>query len=143
MPSRRALLLSSAAVLALAAVGVGLAGTGDGIPRGTTVRAVEIGGLSRAEAVSRLSSAFDTEQASSVSLVADGEVLQLDQAAAGLTLDVDATVDEALDVGFLDRLRTFVGAGRDVDPVPAVDEAALTASLTALSQGFDLSLIHI
>ncbi|MCY7365763.1 MAG: VanW family protein, partial [Frankiaceae bacterium] len=137
MPSRRALLLSSAAVLALAAVGVGLAGTGDGIPRGTTVRAVEVGGLSRAEAVSRLSTAFDTEQASSVSLVADGEVLQLDQTAAGLTLDVDATVDEALDVGFLDRLRTFVGAGRDVDPVPAVDEAALTASLTALAEGFD------
>ena len=137
MPSRRVLLLSSAAVLALAAVGIGLAGTGDGIPRGTTVRAIEIGGLSRAEAVSRLSTAFDTEQASSVSLVADGEVLQLDQAAAGLTLDVDATVDEALDVGFLDRLRTVVGAGRDVDPVPAVDEAALTAALTALAEGFD------
>lgn len=137
MPSRRVLLLSGAAVLALAGIGVAVAGTGDGIPRGTTVRAVEIGGLSRAEAVSRLSTAFLTEQASPVSLVADGEVLQLDQAAAGLALDAEATVDEALDVGFLDRLGTFVGAGRDVAPVPAVDEAALTAALTSLAEGFD------
>ena len=137
MPSRRVLLLSSAAVLALAAVGIGLAGTGDGIPRGTTVRAVDLGGLSRAEAVERLSGAFATEQASSVSLVADGEVLQLDQAAAGLTLDAEGTVDEALDVGFLDRLRTLVGAGRDVEPVPSVDDGALTAALTTLAEGFD------
>ena len=137
--SRRALLLAGGALVA-AAVGVfgaSVAFAGDEVPRGTMVRTLELGGLSRAEAVTALSGAFGTERTSPIALVADEQVLTLDPVRAGLELDVEATVDEALDVGPLDRLKLLVGGGRDVDPVPSVDEAALQAELEALAGGFD------
>ena len=134
----RVVLLSCAAagVLVLGA-GAAVAGTDDGIPRGTTVRAVDIGGLSRSAAVAELERSFGTERTSSVSLVADGEVLQLDPVASGIDLDAEATVDRALDVGFLDRVMSVVTGPPAVDPVPDVDEPRLRSSLSKLAEGFD------
>lgn len=141
LPRSRLLLLSAAAVVGVLVVGTGaaLASGGDEIPGGTTVRAVDVGGLSRAEASARLDDAFDTEQSSSISLVADNEVLQLDPKAAGISLDVDATVDAALDAGVVDRLLSRLGAGREIDPVPSYDESRLTSALAELAEGFDRS----
>ncbi len=135
--TRRVLLLSGAAAVLVLGGGAALAGTGDGIPAGTSVRALDVGGLSRDAAVARLESAFSTERTSSISLVADGEVLQLDPVQAGIDLDEQATVDRALDVGPVDRLMARLGAGRDVDPVPSYEEDRLRAQLTRLKEGFD------
>ena len=140
MPSaRRTLLIAGGALLATVVIGVGATAAlaGDEVPRGTTVRAVEIGGLSRAEAVERLSGSFEADRAASVELVTDDEVLTLEPSRAGLELDADATVEDALDVGLFRRIGLLVGGGRDVDAVPSVDEAALTAELTLLAEGFD------
>jgi vancomycin resistance protein YoaR len=132
------LLLSCAAGLLVAlGGGAALATSGEGVPPGTRVRAVDIGGLSEAEAVARLESAFATERTSSISLVADGEVLQLDPVKAGIDLDEQATVDRALEAGRLDRLMARLGSGRDVDPVPSYDADRLRAELTRLKKGFD------
>ena len=137
--NRRAVLLSCAA-LGVVVLGAGAAaGTGDGIPTGTTVRGLDVGGLSRAEAILRLESAFGAERTSSVSLVADGEVLQLDPVAAGLDLDAGATADRALDVGFVDRVLSVVTGPAVVEPVAAVDEPRLRAALSSLAEGFDRS----
>ncbi len=135
----RVLLLSCAAVLGLVVVGAGaaVASSGDGVPPGTQVRSVDIGGLSRAEAVDRVSGAFQTERTSSIALVADHAVLQLDPVRAGIDLDEEATVDRALDVGALDRLRARLGADRSLDPVPSYDEAKLRAELSRLKKTFD------
>ena len=135
--TRRVLLLSCAAAVVLVGGGVAVAGSGDGIPAGTTVRGVDIGGLSRAAAVSRLSSSFGTERTSSISLVADGEVLQLDPVKAGIDLDESATVDRALSAGTVDRLMARLGSSRSVDPVPLYDVARLRAELQRLKKGFD------
>ena len=139
LPRSRLLLLSAAAAVGVLVVGTGaaLASGGDEIPGGTTVRAVDVGGLTRAEAAARLDDAFDTEQSSSISLVAQDEVLQLDPTAAGISLDVDATVDAALDAGVVDRLLSRFGAGREIDPVPSYDESRLSAELAELAEGFD------
>ena len=60
------------------------------VPRGTKVRAVDIGGLSRADAVGRaVRRASRPSAPPRSSLVAGDDVLQLDPAAAGLDLDAD------------------------------------------------------
>lgn len=139
MPSNKRLLLAGAAAVGLLVVGAGaaVATAGEDVPAGTEVRGLQIGGLTRAEAVDRLSTAFTTEQTSSISLVADDEVLQLDPVAAGISLDVEATVDEAMDIGVVDRLRSRLGAARSVDPVPAYDSERLRSALEELAEGFD------
>ena len=140
MPSlSRVLLLSAAAVVGVVGLSAGaaVATASDAVPAGTDVRALDIGGLSRAEAVERLSGAFATERSSSISLVADGEVLQLDPARGGLDLDAAATVDAALRIGVLDRLMSRLGSARSVDPVPAVDEQQLRLELERLASSVD------
>lgn len=138
MPSARVLLPAAVAagVLVLGA-GAALASSGDGVPPGTKVRGVDVGGLTRSAAVDRLSDAFATEETSSIALLADDEVLQLDPVAAGISLDVEATVDEAMDVGVLDRVLARLGSSRSVDPVPSYDSSRLRAALSELAEGFD------
>jgi hypothetical protein len=127
-----------------ALVGFGLLGTGAarcGVrrrgPRGTVVRDVELGGLTRSEAVDRLDGSLTAERTTPVSLLAGGESLSLDPVRAGLELDVEATVDDAMDAGWAGRLRALVGAERDVTPVPAFDDVALTGALDELATSFD------
>jgi vancomycin resistance protein YoaR len=133
------LLLSCVAVGAVLVAGAGaaLAATGEGVPDGTRVRGMDIGGLSQAEAVARVDGAFTAERTSSISLVAADAVLQLDPKKAGIDLDAEATVEEALDVGAFDRLKARLGAGRDVDPVPSYDEERLRLELERLKKQFD------
>ncbi len=136
--TRRALVLSCAAVVVvLTGAGAAVASSGSGIPAGTTVRGLDLGGLSAPSAVSLLSRSFSTERTSSISLVADDEVLQLDPVAAGIDLDEQATVERALDVGAWDRLRSRLGSSRSIDPVPSYDTARLEAALSRLKTGFD------
>ena len=132
--NRRALLLSCAAAVVVLGGGAAVAGSGSGIPAGTSVRGVDIGGLSPSDAVARLS-ALDTT--APIALVADGEVLQLDPARAGIALDEEATVARALDAGMVDRVLSRLGSARSVDPVPSYDAAALRAELVRLKRGFD------
>jgi vancomycin resistance protein YoaR len=66
-------------------------------------------------------------------VVAGGEELALDPAAAGLRVDAAATADEAVSGGLLDQLRSRLGGGRDLDPVVDADEPALRSALEALA----------
>ena len=137
-PPSRSRLLIVAGVTGLLVLGGGAAlASSEGIPPNTQVRAVEIGGLTPEQARAKLESSFATEQASSISLVAQDEVLQLDPAAAGISLDVEATVEEARDAGAFRRLLGRLGSTRQVDPVPAYDSDRLQAALEALAEGFD------
>ncbi len=140
MPSMsRVVLLSAGALVGVLAVGAGAAvATTDGeVPRGTTVGAVDIGGLSRSAAVARLDRSFDAELSSAITLVADEEQLELDPAKAGLALDAEATVAEAMRPGVVDRVLSLVNGSPDVEPVAAVDEAALRTELQRLAKSFD------
>ena len=68
-----------------------------------------------------------------VPVVAGGQELVLDPAAAGLRVDAAATAEQAVSGRLLDQLRSRFGAGRDVDPVVEVDEPALRTAVEALA----------
>jgi vancomycin resistance protein YoaR len=132
--SRRALLVGAAAVLiGVAGVGVSAAVAGDDVPDGVRVAGEDLGGLSRAEAEERIAAALAGPAAEPVPVVAGGERLTLDPAAAGLRVDAAATADEAVSAGLLDQLRSRFGDGREVDPVVDVDEPALRTAVEALA----------
>lgn len=137
MPARRTLAIAGGSVLAVLVLGLGAttALAGDDVPRGTRVAGVDLGGLSRAQAVARLEQGLDAS--APVRLTADGEPLVLDPADAGLALDPAATVERALSAGPLDRLKAVLGAERDVDARTSVDRAALTSALTRLKDDVD------
>ena len=132
--SRRALLVGAAAVLIGAGgVGVSAASAGDAVPGGVRVAGVDLGGLSPAEAEQRIAAALAGPAAEPVAVVAGGERHSLDPATAGLRVDAGATAQEAASGGLLDRLRSQLGGGREVDPVVEADETALRAAVSALA----------
>ncbi|MCW2615811.1 MAG: hypothetical protein JWN08_2805 [Frankiales bacterium] len=137
MPARRTLALAGGALAAAVVLGLGATAAlaGDEVPDGTRVAGVDLGGLSRAQAVWKLEQ--DLDVSAPVRLEADGEQLVVDPDDAGLSVDAAATVADALSVGPIGRLRSLVGSEREVDAVTAVDEAALSVSLTALKEEFD------
>ena len=140
MPLSRRLVLAGAAVavvLGVGAVGASAAFAGDDVPEGVHVAGVDLGGLSRAQAQSRITAAVEDDATAPVSLDADGTRLTLDPARAGLRVDAAATAEEATSAGVVARLRSTLGGGREVDPVVAVDERALRRAVEALRPSVD------
>nr|WP_049570753.1 VanW family protein [Streptomyces sp. SBT349] len=127
--------------IALGLAGLYLAGSlalGGDIAAGTSVRGVDIGGLSPGEARERLATELAVPAARSIPVLLgeDGEEFhQLDPAEAGLTVDYEATVDQADRPGLFGRL--FGSGGGDLDPVVLQDEEAGRAALTALAEESD------
>jgi vancomycin resistance protein YoaR len=136
--------LGSLPPLALAggalAVGVGglyLGGlllTGGEIDAGTTVRGVEIGGLSRADAVRKLERRLEASGARAIPVRVGDRRGTVDPRRAGLSYDVRATVDRAARTG-VDPLSVFGGlfrTGGAVEPVVRLDEDRARAALGRL-----------
>ena len=109
---------------------------GRDLASGATVLGVEVGGLSPPEAEARLA----TELPPLVDVpiparVGDDEATySIVPADAGLRIDVQATVDAVPGVSAnpVSLVRALFGAG-EVDPVPAVDRAALESAITAIA----------
>ncbi|WP_222266169.1 VanW family protein [Modestobacter marinus] len=136
---RPAVLAPAAAVLVLGtAYAVDLLTAGDDLPRGTVVAGVEVGGLSPAAASERLTSDLAPRIAADHTLVADDVDAVLHPPAAGITLDVPATVDAAADqpLNPWTRLVSLVG-DHSVDPVLTSDETALNAQVEQLAAQVD------
>jgi vancomycin resistance protein YoaR len=136
---RRAVLLPAAAVLALGAVyGLDLLVAGDDVPRGTVVAGLELGGLSAAAASDRLTNDLAPRMAADHTLVADDVEMVLHPPAAGIALDVPATVDAVDDqpLNPWTRLVTLFG-DRELRPVLTADETALGAQLEQLAAQVD------
>ncbi|MFI7013697.1 VanW family protein [Streptomyces sp. NPDC050164] len=141
--------LTSLPPLALAggalAVGVGglyLAGlmlTGGEIDSGTTVRGVEIGGLSRAEAVRKLERHLGAAGARELSVKVGDRTGAVDPRRAGLSFDVRKTVDRAAGTGAdpVSVIGGFFRSGGDIEPVVRLDEDKARAALGRLAKGLD------
>ena len=99
---------------------------------------VSIGGLSREEAARTLTRELRDEARAPVPVQAGPEARSVRPAAAGLSLDVAATVDAAGARSWnpADLLDALVG-GDEVAPVVAVDRAALTAAVDRLADRVD------
>ncbi|MET9394916.1 VanW family protein [Streptomyces sp. NPDC006624] len=127
------------------AVGVGglyLAGllvTGGEIDAGTTVRGVEIGGLSRAEAVRKLERQLGAAGARDLPVRVGDRTGTVDPRSAGLSYDVGETVDRAVRTGSdpVSVFRGFFREGGEIEPVVRVDEDRARAALGQLAKGLD------
>ncbi|MGY1696090.1 VanW family protein [Geodermatophilus sp. SYSU D00814] len=125
------------AVLGLA-YGVDLLVAGDDLPRNTVVAGVEVGGLSHAAAATELEERLAPRVSADHVVVADDVETTLSPAAAGITLDVDATVDAADDqpLNPWTRLVSFFD-DREVTPVITGEETALAAQVDTIATQVD------
>ncbi|WP_448616362.1 VanW family protein [Modestobacter sp. URMC 112] len=136
---RRAVLVPAAAVLGLSALyGLDLAVSSGDVPRGTVVAGLDLGGLSPAAASERLTEDLAPRMTADHPLVADDVQAVLHPPAAGIALDVPATVDAVDDQPLNPWTRlTTVFSDRTVDPVVTEDETALAAQLEQLAAQVD------
>jgi vancomycin resistance protein YoaR len=136
---RRAVLAPAGVVAVLAAVyGVDLLVASGNIPRSTVVAGVEIGGLSPAKAASELEKQLAPRVQADHTVVADDVESSLSPATAGITLDIDGSVDAADDqpLNPWTRLMT-VFSDREVDPVITGEQTALAAQIETIAAQVD------
>ncbi|GAA1895512.1 VanW family protein [Streptomyces sodiiphilus] len=125
------------------AVAIALGGTyltgqlvvGSTIAPGTSVHGVDIGGLTPQAARETLDRELAGARTAPVPVIlggAEDEVHTVDPVAAGLDLDIPATVDRADRPGLLGKL--FGSGGGEIAPVVLVDEKKARAELDALSE---------
>lgn len=130
---RRGILYAVAGLVVAIALlwGAAYAFAGDGVPGGTTVQGVAIGGLSRDQAVARLEQRLGASTRTPVELVAGDARVRVVPAEAGLRLDAPATVAAAGGRSWnpVDLVHGLLG-GQAVAPVLAVDAAALDQAAT-------------
>lgn len=112
--------------------------SGGDVPRNTTVRGVEIGGLDRAAAVTALQRGLAERAAAPLSVVAAGKSLRVQPEPAGLSLDAEATVDAAGGRSLNPwTLIARLFGGSEVEPVVAVDRALLAEAVAGLAEQVD------
>ena len=121
------LILVSAAVFVLAAAYVVLAAfQSTSTPSGTTTMGVDIGGMSREDAAGALSEGLGDRPTEPVEVVAGESTAEFDPEAAGMGVDVEATVDSAVGFSLDPRVvwhRLF--GEEEIDPVLVIDDGAL------------------
>jgi len=116
---------------------------GDRVPLGTSISGVDVGGLTREEAMDRLEETFDprADQPITVSVGPRGgdraKDAKVEPADIGLAIDYAASVDEAGagDSWSPARQWDYFTGGGDVDAVVAVDEGLLDERLAELTEG--------
>ncbi|MFW7414422.1 VanW family protein [Demequina sp. SO4-18] len=108
------------------------------VPRGTEVLGLEIGGLSTAAATEEVADAAGGIESADLELRAATESFALPARDAGLSVDVEATLDQV--TGFTlapDRLWAHITGGGPISPETAVDEDSLTDALEAAAVQLD------
>ncbi len=137
---RRPALIAPVGLLAVlgAAYGVDLLVAGDAVPRNTVVAGVDVGGLSSAAAAQRLEEQLAPRVTADHLVVADDVEATLSPATAGITLDVEGTVDAADDQPLAPwtRLASLFGE-REVAPVITGEDTALTAQVDTIATQVD------
>ncbi|MEJ7629737.1 MAG: peptidoglycan binding domain-containing protein [Nocardioidaceae bacterium] len=123
-------------VVALGAVyAVGYVAAGDKVPARTTIAGVPVGSMSRHQASAELARAMSDRLTEPMRFTVAGSSVRLTPEAAGLSLDVEATLDEAMggtDWNPAHMLKVVEGGG-EVDPVFRADATALARALAPLA----------
>jgi vancomycin resistance protein YoaR len=145
-PSHRRLrlgvLLGLLLVTLIAAYVGAYAFVGAGVPRGTEVAGVDIGGLSREAAVTQLRSALAPRADEPIQALAAGQRFQIQPSDISLELDAAATVDAAgqrsLAPATLLPLAFRAVAGGEVAPRAEADPAALAKAVNRIAREVDV-----
>ena len=113
--------------------------TGDKVPKKAQISGVAVGGLSRTEAIQKLSAELGARAAEPLNLTVGEEEAQLKPVDAGLAVDYAKSVDAAgggKSLNPVRMLKTLTG-GSAIDAVVVVDQAKLQAGVGQLSKTFD------
>jgi vancomycin resistance protein YoaR len=131
----RTTLIVAGVVVVLGGAYVGAAyALADRVPRGTTVAGVEVGGMTSERAEQALTDGLGDLATEPVPVAAQDMTGSVDPAAAGLTLDVAATVDGLTGVDLRpQRLWQHLVGGGSEEPVTHVDDEALAAAVENLT----------
>ncbi|UUU28750.1 VanW family protein [Streptomyces sp. CA-210063] len=117
----------------------GLLLTGGEVEAGTTVRGVDIGGLSRAEATSKLEKPLAEAGSRELTVKVGDRTGTVVPRQAGLAFDARRTVDRAARTGAdpFSVIGAFFRSGGDIEPVVRVDEDKARAALGKLAKTLD------
>src|SRR5690606_20461206 len=107
----------------------------DQVAASTTVAGIDIGGMSRTDAVEALEDGLPEVMARPLEVKAGEKTGTVDPVAAGLAVDVPATVDEltGFDLAPMHLWDAAFGGG-EADPVVTVDAQALSAEVELLAE---------
>jgi vancomycin resistance protein YoaR len=113
--------------------------TGDRVASGTTIDGVRIGGLPPAAARRALGNGLADRAAASIVLSANGEPAVIRPATAGLSVDLDRTIEAVTQHRSWDprRIWQYAAGGTDRDPVVRVDKTALAEVVAAVADQVD------
>jgi vancomycin resistance protein YoaR len=116
--------------------GVGHLVAGNTVPRGTTVSDVDIGTLTRGEAETTLREELVPRLERPITLESPRGSFRIDPQETGLTLDVEATVEDAMAGGDWDprHMLQVVFGGNEIEPVVHLDEAEFRAQMDPIVQ---------
>jgi vancomycin resistance protein YoaR len=117
----------------------GYLAAGDKVPRKAQISGVAVGGLSRGEAIQKLSVELGARATDPLNLTVGKREAQLKPADAGLSVDYAKSVEAAgggKSLSPLRILRTLTG-GSAIDAVVLVDQARLQASVGELAKDFN------
>ena len=128
-------LLLVAGILYLA----GYVATGDQVPKKAQISGVAVGGLSRSDAIQKLSVELGARAAEPLNLTVGEKEAQLKPVDAGLAVDYAQSVDAAGGGKSLNPLRILriLTGGSAIDAVVVVDQARLTAAVGELAKTFN------
>ncbi|SEN53739.1 hypothetical protein SAMN05216267_1006167 [Actinacidiphila rubida] len=117
------------------AYGAGLLMNHADVPRGTTVLGVDIGNMTKDEAVQTLNKALGDRTTAPLTLTIGGRKQTLKPSVAGLTVDTDATVRGVAHTDYnpVSVIGSLVGGSTTVDPVILVDNDKLKAALQGIA----------
>lgn len=118
----------------------GLLLAGGDIDAGTTVRGVDIGGLSRAEAVRKLEDRLGPAGSRELTVTVGDRKGTVDPRQVGITFDYEGTVDRAARTDDANPFTVIGGlfrSGGTVEPVVRVDEDKAHAALGRLAKSLD------
>src|SRR5699024_8974422 len=141
---KRAGIITAALVLLLGGAYAGAAWYfADHVPADTTVSGVDISGLSRDDAIAALDDGLAEVWSADIAVSLGEAEAAIDPAAAGLEIDIPATMDELL--GFtLDPVALYnhiFGHGEH-EPVLTPDREALTTTLETLAADLDVDPVE-
>lgn len=118
---------------------------GDKLPRGASISGVDVGGLTRSAAITKLESAFTERESAPIDVSVEAAGAGSDKANGaevrpadiGLSVDYEASVDEAGAGSSWSPARQwdYFTGGDDTDAVVLIDETELDATLDELSSG--------
>ncbi|WP_062288111.1 VanW family protein [Demequina phytophila] len=110
------------------------------VPAGTTVQGVDIGGMTRDEAIDALTPAVKELNTSPVAITTDDAEASIVPRESGMVAGAGATVDQLLSFSLapFDILRSFTGAEREVPVVTVVDQDALTEAIEGTREDLEV-----